>query len=114
LQGEVELGSGAARLTPSLIWVKAVGIEDGNCEKVTTRMNPSVIVWDLETVPDLGGFAAVNDLVGKSNVEEVHRRLALFDPRQRVTTRATLAVWRRLISAKRSDIRCLILKAKMT
>jgi len=32
-------------------------------------MNPSVIVWDLETVPDLGGFAAANDLVGKSDVE---------------------------------------------
>jgi len=28
-----------------------------------------VIVWDLETVPDLGGFAAANDLVGKSDVE---------------------------------------------
>jgi hypothetical protein len=26
-------------------------------------MKPSVIVWDLETVPDLGGFAAANDLV---------------------------------------------------
>jgi len=32
-------------------------------------MKPSVIVWDLETVPDLGGFAAANDLVGKSGVE---------------------------------------------
>jgi hypothetical protein len=32
-------------------------------------MKPSVIVWDLETVPDLGGFAAANDLVGKFNVE---------------------------------------------
>src|SRR6478672_2989786 len=32
-------------------------------------MSPSVIVWDLETVPDLGGFAAAHDLVGKSNVE---------------------------------------------
>jgi hypothetical protein len=32
-------------------------------------MKPSVIVWDLETVPDLGGFAAANDLVGKSEVE---------------------------------------------
>ena len=31
-------------------------------------MKPSVIVWDLETVPDLGGFAAANDLVGKSDV----------------------------------------------
>ncbi len=29
----------------------------------------SVIVWDLETVPDLAGFAAANDLVGKSDVE---------------------------------------------
>ena len=32
-------------------------------------VKPSVIVWDLETVPDLGGFAAANDLVGKSDVE---------------------------------------------
>jgi len=32
-------------------------------------MHPSVIVWDLETVPDLGGFAAANDLVGKSDIE---------------------------------------------
>jgi hypothetical protein len=52
-----------------LIWIKAIGIEDGNCEKVTTRMKPSVIVWDLETVPDLAGFAAANDLAGKSDVE---------------------------------------------
>src|SRR5262249_38596707 len=34
-----------------------------------TVMKPSVIVWDLETVPDLRGFAAANDLVGKSDVE---------------------------------------------
>src|SRR5215467_3838717 len=32
-------------------------------------MKPNVIVWDLETVPDLGGFAAANNLVGKSDVE---------------------------------------------
>jgi hypothetical protein len=32
-------------------------------------MKPSVIVWDLETVPDLAGFAAANDLIGKSEVE---------------------------------------------
>jgi predicted PolB exonuclease-like 3'-5' exonuclease len=32
-------------------------------------MQPTVIVWDLETVPDLAGFAAANDLVGKSDVE---------------------------------------------
>jgi hypothetical protein len=33
------------------------------------RMKPSVIVWDLETVPDLPGFAASNDLVGKSDAD---------------------------------------------
>jgi hypothetical protein len=27
------------------------------------------LVWDLETLPDLPGFAAANDLVGKSDVE---------------------------------------------
>src|SRR5215831_18202442 len=32
-------------------------------------MKPSVIVWDLETVPDLAGFAAANGLVGKSDAE---------------------------------------------
>ena len=57
MQGEVELGS------------RQSCIEDGNYETVTTRMQPSVIVGDLETVPDLGGFAAANDLVGKSDAE---------------------------------------------
>ena len=66
MQGEVELGSGGCKTQPSLIWIKAVGIEDGNYEDT---MQSSVIVWDLETVPDLGGFAAANDLVGKSDVE---------------------------------------------
>src|SRR5262249_56473592 len=60
---------GLQGLRPPLIWIKAVGIEDGNCEKVTTGMKPSVIVWDLETVPDLGGVAAPNDLAGKADVE---------------------------------------------
>lgn len=32
-------------------------------------MNDTVIVWDLETVPDLQGFAAANDLVGKTATE---------------------------------------------
>lgn len=32
-------------------------------------MSGSVIVWDLETVPDLGGFAAANDLVGERDVD---------------------------------------------
>ena len=32
-------------------------------------MTDNVIVWDLETVPDLSGFAAANQLVGKSDDE---------------------------------------------
>jgi 3'-5' exonuclease len=32
-------------------------------------MNGSVIVWDLETVPDLRGFATANGLVGKTDEE---------------------------------------------
>jgi hypothetical protein len=32
-------------------------------------MKPSIIVWDLETVPDLPGFAAANDLVGKRDAD---------------------------------------------
>jgi hypothetical protein len=33
------------------------------------HMKPSVIVWDLETVPDLAGFAAAHDLAGKPDIE---------------------------------------------
>jgi 3'-5' exonuclease len=32
-------------------------------------MNKNVIVWDLETVPDLTGYAAANDLLDKSDDE---------------------------------------------
>ena len=32
-------------------------------------MHGTVIVWDLETVPDLRGFAAANDLAGKTDDE---------------------------------------------
>jgi hypothetical protein len=32
-------------------------------------VKPSVIVWDLETVPDLGGFAVANDLIGKTDAD---------------------------------------------
>ena len=32
-------------------------------------MTASVIVWDIETVPDLRGFAAAKGLVGKSDDE---------------------------------------------
>ena len=37
-------------------------------------MNKSIIVWDLETVPDIRGFAAANGLVGKTN-EEIREEL---------------------------------------
>jgi hypothetical protein len=39
------------------------------CDKGCAHMKPSVIVWDLETVPDLPGFAAANDLVGKRDAD---------------------------------------------
>ncbi len=32
-------------------------------------MPASVIVWDIETVPDLSGFAAANALTGRSEDE---------------------------------------------
>ena len=32
-------------------------------------MKPSVIVWDLETVPDLAGFAVANNLVGELDAD---------------------------------------------
>jgi 3'-5' exonuclease len=32
-------------------------------------MPSSIIVWDIETVPDLGGFAAANALTGRSDDE---------------------------------------------
>ena len=35
----------------------------------SARMNAKVIVWDLETVPDLPGFAAANGLAGKTDEE---------------------------------------------
>src|SRR5262245_25755955 len=40
-----------------------------NAERGLPPMSDSVIVWDLETVPDLSGFAAANQLAGKSDDE---------------------------------------------
>jgi predicted PolB exonuclease-like 3'-5' exonuclease len=40
-----------------------------------------VIVWDLETVPDLNGFAAANDLVGKTD-EEIREAIGDKFPKQ--------------------------------
>jgi hypothetical protein len=44
-------------------------------------MQPSVIVWDLETVPDLAGFAAASGLVGKSDVEIATTAVCLVERR---------------------------------
>src|SRR5262245_25072977 len=33
------------------------------------EMNGNVMVWDLETIPDLQGFAAANYLTGKTDAE---------------------------------------------
>lgn len=32
-------------------------------------MSSSVIVWDIETIPDLQGYAGANGLVGKTDAE---------------------------------------------
>jgi hypothetical protein len=56
-------------------------------------MNPSVIVWDLETVPDLAGFAAANDLVGKPEAGNKFPKQA----RSSLTARATVGPWTRLV-----------------
>jgi hypothetical protein len=45
---------------------------------------PRVIVWDLETVPDLCGFAAANDLDGKSDDEVRATMGGMFPRRKRV------------------------------
>ena len=37
-------------------------------------MSRHVIVWDLETVPDIAGYAAANGLTGKSD-EEIREAL---------------------------------------
>jgi hypothetical protein len=52
-------------------------------------MGISVVVWDLETVPDLKGFAAANGLEAKTNDEDAIAKLndatvnALADPKIR-------------------------------
>jgi 3'-5' exonuclease len=45
------------------------GEHDQTLSGVPIAMSDSVIVWDLETVPDLSGFAAANQLVGKTDDE---------------------------------------------
>jgi len=50
-----------------MIFPSAVDLVPGplhtiNLIESISNMRANLIVWDLETVPDLGGFAAANDL----------------------------------------------------
>jgi predicted PolB exonuclease-like 3'-5' exonuclease len=47
---------------------KAFFSQRASCAKLA-RMSNHVIVWDLETIPDLPGFAAANGLAGKTDTE---------------------------------------------
>ena len=47
-------------------------------------MSDHVIVWDLETVPDIVGYAAANGLTGKSN-EEIRESLGNKFPKHTYT-----------------------------
>jgi hypothetical protein len=49
---------------------------------------PHVLVWDIETVPDLRGFAAANGLGGKSE-DEI---------REAMVRRRSRAAWERGVS----------------
>ena len=43
---------------------------ESRCNRFASRdMSDHVIVWDLETVPDILGYAAANGLTGKSGEE---------------------------------------------
>jgi hypothetical protein len=44
---------------------------------------PHVLVWDIETVPDLQGFAAANGHDGKSD-DEIRAELADKFPKQHI------------------------------
>ena len=67
-------------------------------------MKPSVIVWDLETVPDLPGFAVANNLVGQRDAD-IREALGNKFPKHiyhtivcigaLVTARATAGPWTR-------------------
>ena len=48
-------------------WLKRTFLNTRALCHTSACMKPSVIVWDLETVPDLA--RAANDLVGKSDIE---------------------------------------------
>jgi len=44
-------------------------MEEMTVVEVERLLSENIIVWDLETVPDLRGFAAANGLVGKTDNE---------------------------------------------
>jgi hypothetical protein len=65
-------------------------------------MKPSVIVWDLETVPDLAGFAAANNLVGQRDADiretlgnrfpkHIYHTIVCVSARSSLTGRANVA-----------------------
>ena len=55
-------------------------------------MPPSVLVWDLETVPDLRAVAAAQGLVGKSD-DEVRAALGDKFPSRSTTQSSASALW---------------------
>jgi hypothetical protein len=87
---EVELRSRAARLKPSLIWIEAVGIEDGNYEKVTTRMHPSVIVWIWKPYPTSPGLQPRTILSASPTWKSARQLATSF--RSTSTTRSSASV----------------------
>jgi hypothetical protein len=64
-------------------------------------MNSSVIVWDLETVPDLSGFAAASELVGKTD-DEIREAIG---NKQRMNNRGAT----RIAPANRADRNAIII-----
>ena len=56
-------------------------------------MSDHVIVWDLETVPDIAGYAAANGLTGKSN-EEIQESLGNKFPKHTTLLSTAMAPWK--------------------
>jgi hypothetical protein len=53
----------------SLFDTDSVAVIRTNLNNVGFAMGQTIIVWDIETVPDLRGFAAARGLIGKSDDE---------------------------------------------
>jgi predicted PolB exonuclease-like 3'-5' exonuclease len=63
-----------------------------------------VLVWDLETIPDISGFAAANDLVGKSQ-EDVRAEMGDKFPKHIYHSIACIGA---LIAHQNADGHCII------